>query len=81
VANSDVLYCDFNQVLRHSSAQALAEKLQQQTLGPDRPHLHDPVLRKLFWLNLIYRVADHQLRWQSEPIRQVGLNILSERIT
>lgn len=79
VANSDLLYCDFNQVIRHSSARALADKLQQPTLGPYRPHLQDPVLKKLFWLNLIHRDADHQLRWQSEPIRQVGLNVLSER--
>jgi len=79
VANSDVLYCDFNQVLRHNSAQALADKLHSQNLGPYRPHLQDPVLRKLFWLNLICADANHQLCWQSEPIRQVGFNLLQEQ--
>ncbi|MFC3192829.1 hypothetical protein ACFODZ_01120 [Marinicella sediminis] len=81
VINSELLYCDINQVIRNTSPTELAEKLNCLEPGPYRPHLQDPVLRKLFWLNLLRRGPDHQLHWQSEPIRQLGLRLLTEHQT
>ncbi len=79
VMNSDVLFCDYNQVIQHNSESALELKLNSNDLGPYRPYLQDNVLRKLFWLNLIRKDDNNQLQWQSEPIRQFGLNLLAER--
>ncbi len=78
VIHSDLLYCDFNQVMQQAHLSRLQEHLNQTQLGPYRPHIQDPVLRQLFWLNLIRKDADLQLVWQSETIRQLGLKLLAE---
>ncbi len=79
IMNSDVLFCDFNQVIQHSSETELKQKLLSNDLGSYRPYIQDPVLRKLFWLNLIRKNDNNQLVWQSEAIRTFGLNLLAER--
>ncbi len=79
VMNSDVLFSDFNQVIRQSGKAPLQEKLTADGLGPYRPYIQDPVLRQLFWLNLIGKNQDNQLVWHSDTIRQVGINLLAEQ--
>ncbi|MEZ5470327.1 MAG: hypothetical protein R3E90_00965 [Marinicella sp.] len=77
LAHNDMLYCDFNQVLKIADKQKLSQLLKSNDLGSFRPHLQDLTLRKLFWLNLI-RKKNNRLVWQSEPIRQFGQNMLTE---
>ncbi len=79
IDHSDMLYCDFNQVLQAADLVTCQHHLSQQQLGNYRPYLQDDALRKLFWLNLIRRDPQGQLLWQSEAIRQFGLQLLAER--
>ncbi len=80
IANNDMLYCDFNQVLQVSTREKLSHLLETEDLGPYRPHLQDDTLRKLFWLNLI-RKQDNRMIWHSLPIRHFGQNMMADLAT
>ncbi len=79
VANNDMLYCDFNQVLQVSNVKKLSDLLQTKDLGPYRPYIQEDTLRKLFWLNLV-RKQDNRLVWHSDAIRNFGQNMINEFI-
>jgi len=57
----------------------LAELVQDQTIGPARPYLVDPLLRDLFWRNLIANIGENgHLQWRCPAIRQTVEQILQE---
>jgi hypothetical protein len=49
--------------------------LSADDLGPDQPYLGDPLLRQLYWKNLIHPVGGG-LCWRSAAIRDGGLGVL-----
>ena len=57
------------------AAQQVRGLLTADDLGPDQPYLDDPLLRQLYWKNLIRPVAG-RLRWRCTAIRDGGLGVL-----
>jgi hypothetical protein len=57
--------------------QHLCELLKQQDVGPAQPYLYDPLLKRLYWRNLIKRnPSNRRLYWQCDALRIVGQQIL-----
>ncbi len=62
-----------------SAMPALAEYLQRERLAPAQPYLLDPLLRALYWANLITVRQDpdgNWLHWRSAAIRRAGELVL-----
>jgi transcriptional regulator with XRE-family HTH domain len=60
---------------------AIAQHLQRSQLAPARPYLLDPLLRALFWANLIVARSQHDgawLQWRCEAIRRAGALIIGQ---
>ncbi len=57
--------------------QKLCRLLQQNDLWPDQPYLFDPLLRRLYWKNMLKRNPEkNRLSWRCEALREAGLRIL-----
>lgn len=72
----------FQPMLRDTaSAVALRELLQRQRLGPARPWIADPLLRALYWANLIVERTDQDGRWfewRCKAVRLAGMLMLRD---
>ena len=53
----------------------VCELLSADDLGPDQLYLGDPLLRQLYWKNLIRPLAG-RLHWRCAAIREGGLGVL-----
>lgn len=49
--------------------------LRRNDLGPHRPWIQDPLLRRLYWRNAL-TVRDRRLEWRCEAIRDLGRRVL-----
>ncbi len=61
-------------------ADQMRKWLEQDDLGPARPFLFDPLLRRLYWKNLLTAARTgprRRLHWRCEVLRTVGREILS----
>lgn len=59
----------------------IAQRLQQERLAVAQPYLLDPVLRRLYWANLLVarRQSDgHWLEWRCPAVRRAGQLILAD---
>jgi AAA15 family ATPase/GTPase len=57
--------------------QRLCQLLEQSDVGPARTYLADPLLKRLYWKNLLKRSSiNYRLSWRCEALRRVGLEIL-----
>lgn len=55
----------------------LSELLEQENVGPAQPYLYDPLLKRLYWKNLIKRApCNRRLIWRCEGLRMLGRQIL-----
>jgi hypothetical protein len=55
----------------------LSDLLKQTDVGPAMPFLYDPLLKRLYWRNLIKRSpVSRRLVWRCEALRRLGLQIL-----
>ncbi len=64
-----------------SMRKAITPRLAQQRLGPAQPYILDPLLRSLYWANLIVarRYPDGAwLEWRCEAIRRAGISIVAD---
>jgi hypothetical protein len=57
--------------------QQLGEWLNQTEVGPALPHIFDPLLREVYWLNLL-KAQEGRLVWRCEAVRRAGLQMLEE---
>jgi len=57
--------------------QRLCQLLRQSDVGPARAYLADPLLKRLYWKNLLKRSSiNYRLSWRCEALRRAGLEIL-----
>lgn len=57
--------------------QRLCQLLHRTDVGPARAHPADPLLKRLYWGNLLKRSStNYRLYWRCEALRRVGLEIL-----
>jgi hypothetical protein len=66
--------------LRFANNSALCEYLKDMDLGPYQPYLLNPLLRSLYWKNLVAKrkVYDKwRLVWRCDLFRRVGQEILN----
>ncbi len=75
------LWQSFLPLLTDRSARTLiAQRLTQQRLTPAQPYLLDPLLRSLYWANLIVARRYPEgawLEWRCDAIRRAGLHIIA----
>jgi transcriptional regulator with XRE-family HTH domain len=76
LARFDPLWPGFLPLLQSSESRSrLAQLLAADSLGPARPYLLDPLLRHLYWANLIVergRAPERQLCWRCPAVRAAG---------
>jgi len=76
LANSPFIHQAFTPFKRDPDAvRRLCNLLSGDDLGPAAPYLQDPLLRQLYWKNLIHPVGD-QLQWRCDVIRDGGRGVL-----
>jgi AAA15 family ATPase/GTPase len=69
------LFIPFNRDVKQR--QRLCRLLKELDVGPARTYLSDPLLKRLYWGNLLKRSsANYRLYWRCEVLRNVGLEIL-----
>jgi nucleoside-triphosphatase THEP1 len=57
--------------------QRLCRLLRQPDVGPARAYLADPLLKRLYWKNLLKRSStNYRLSWRCEALRRAGTEIL-----
>jgi hypothetical protein len=57
--------------------QQVCSLLNKEDVGPGQPYIYDPLLRRLYWRNLLRRgSSNRRLYWRCKALRQVGLQIL-----
>ncbi|MCP4693182.1 MAG: hypothetical protein GY859_34385, partial [Desulfobacterales bacterium] len=57
----------------------LLEKLAGEDVGPYEPYIYNPLVRRLYWQNLLKRSPDgSRLIWRCQAIREAGKRILGE---
>ncbi|MCX6578718.1 MAG: toll/interleukin-1 receptor domain-containing protein [Candidatus Aminicenantes bacterium] len=60
--------------------QELCELLSREDVAPAQPYIFDPLLKRLYWKNLLRRsVNRNRLYWRCDILRKVGLRILGNR--
>jgi transcriptional regulator with XRE-family HTH domain len=76
LARFDPLWPGFLPLLQSSESRArLAQLLAAETLAPARPYLLDPLLRHLYWANLIVecgQAPERRLVWRCAAVRAAG---------
>ena len=69
------LFTPFNRDAKIRSK--VCELLSQNDVGPSHLFIYDPLLRKLYWRNLVKRgSSNRRLYWRCDALRQVGQQIL-----
>lgn len=59
-----------------ATAQRLCQLLAHHDVGAADPYLFDPLLRRLYWKNLLKASQDGRLVWRCEALRVAGQRIL-----
>ncbi len=59
-----------------ANKQELCQLLAQHEVGPAQTYLFDPLLRRLYWKNLLKRNDKRRLVWRCEVFRKAGWQIL-----
>lgn len=55
----------------------LCRLLEANVVGPDQPYIYNPLLKRLYWRNLLRRATGvHKLCWRCEVLRLAGQKIL-----
>lgn len=76
LARFDPLWPGFLPLLNCADSRArLAQLLSEETLAPARPFLLDPLLRHLYWANLIVergQAPERRLHWRCAAVRAAG---------
>lgn len=75
---SHYLHASFSFYIKDENGrQRLWNLLQKEDVGPYMPHSEDPLLRHLYWKNLLKRSEDGQrLVWRCKVIREAGKQAL-----
>jgi hypothetical protein len=56
----------------------LCALLEREDVAPAQPYIYDPLLKRLYWKNLLRRSSNrNRLYWRCDILRKVGLHILS----
>ncbi len=82
IENSIQIWQLFTSLLQQKTfKEMLPRMLREKSLGPSKPHLSNPLLKRLYWKNLIrINPRDKTLIWRSELLREIGEQVVQETL-